>query len=258
MDQHRRTLAAGGRPSAGRRRRSSSRACRRCRGGRAAGSSRAGPSSSTPPPARPPPRPRHRARAARTWCGSASRRTAGPRRTGPSRPAGSRSRRAPRRARSWTGPGGSRSPGRASRGRAGWPRRAASGPVRVSAIPGTRSAFSQARENESPEGGSRSANETPIEVRRGYTHAAHYWEGVSHRGVGGVRQGPAGLAAPRRRLSPATARQDHVGHQVRPDRRPGRVPVPHAAPLEPRRVVRRAAEPGLRLPVPARTVLPAR
>ena len=48
---------------------------------------------------------------------------------------------------------------------------------------------------------------------------------------------------------------DLVRHQAGPRRRPGRLPRPGAAAVEPGRRLRRAAEPGVRLPVPAGPVL---
>ena len=228
MDQHRRALGQVHRPSAGRRRRSSSRACRRCRAGRAGGSTpgralveysaTSSTASSTPAVA---------ARAARTWSGSGV-----PPKSRPSTNGSIATSRLPLSPsaeastivdRPWWLPISRASEPGPSRRASSWSSRPCSGLSQ----PGTRSACSQAREKASPEGresvGNRDTNQAN---RRGYTHAAHYWEGVSHRGVGGVRQGPAGLAALRRRLTAATARPDHVGHQVRPDRRPGRLPRP--------------------------------
>ena len=48
----------------------------------------------------------------------------------------------------------------------------------------------------------------------------------------------------------AAARSDHLRHQARPAVRPGRLPGAQPEPVERRLGARRAAEPGLRLPVP--------
>src|SRR4051812_31336079 len=63
------------------------------------------------------------------------------------------------------------------------------------------------------------------------------------------------MAPPAPRLGAAAARPDDVRHEVRPDRRPGGLPGARAAPVDTRHPGR-PAEPGLRLPVPAGTVLP--